>query len=65
MARDPIPRENQRLFRITQAFIALFFGGLAAWMFNRGYDTIMASLFAGASLFALIDAVLGWRKNRD
>jgi len=65
MARDPIPHKSRQLFRRVNVLCAIFFGGLAAWMFSRGHDWILATLFAGAALFALIDAIVGWRKSKD
>ena len=70
-ARELLPT----LSRLVRAFwpeirrqrrlIALSFGSLAGWILHKGHDFMMACLFVGAALFALIDAIVGWRKAKS
>jgi hypothetical protein len=65
MATSGIPKKSARLFRITHAVFAIIFGGVAAWLFATSRAPVVAWIFAIAAAFALVDAVIGWRRSRD
>jgi hypothetical protein len=60
-----IPKKSARLFRITHGAFAVVFGGTAAWLFATSRAPVLAWIFAIAAAFALVDAVVGWRRSRD
>jgi hypothetical protein len=65
MTSRGIPRKSNRLFRITSALFGIVFGGAAMWLFATSRAPVVAWILAGAAAFAIVDAVIGWRRSRE
>ena len=65
MGTRGIPKKSARLFRVTHAVFAVAFGGVAVWLFATSRAPVVAWIFAVAAAFALVEAVIGWRRSSD
>ena len=65
MRKRGIPAKSARMFRIVHAIFAVVFGGVATWLFATSRSPVVAWIFVVAAVFALVDAIIGWRTGRD
>ncbi len=65
MSSKDIPPKGARVFRLTNAVLVVLFGAAAAWLFATSRAPIVAWILAVAAAFALVDAVVGWRKSSE